>query len=104
MFQLSAAECRALMTVIQIKCSLPGEKIFLKIKTTAPGDNPALFCSITLPGRGSEQHDTGLAALLHGLVIPDGGLHLADVRLAEHEHRHARLAYAAAYRQRQLAV
>ena len=52
----------------------------------------------------SKQHDTGFFAGLDGLFVPDGGLDFTDVRLAEHEHRHARLADPSAYRKGQLAV
>ena len=37
-----------------------------------------------------------LAALALGVLIPDGGLHFADVRLAQHQHTQAALADAAA--------
>ena len=39
-----------------------------------------------------------------GFVVPDGALHLADMALAQHEHTHARLAYAASYGEGELAV
>ena len=37
----------------------------------------------------SKKHYAGLFAGLYGLLVPDGGLDLAYMRLAEHEHRHA---------------
>ena len=52
----------------------------------------------------SQQRNTRLFKNLMRLFVPDGGLHLADVRLAQQQHRHARLAYAAADRERQLAI
>ena len=40
---------------------------------------------------------------LAGLLVPDGGLHLADMRLAQKQHAQAGLADAAAHRQGKLA-
>ena len=40
---------------------------------------------------------------LAGLLVPDGGLHLADMRLAQQQHAQAGLADAAAHRQGKLA-
>ena len=52
----------------------------------------------------SEQNYPGVAAGLDGLFIPDTGLHLADVGLAQQEHAQAGLADAAADGEGQLAL
>ena len=48
-----------------------------------------------------QQQDTGPLAGGGRLIVPDGRLHFTDVRLAKQEHGQARLADAAADRQRQ---
>ena len=48
--------------------------------------------------------DPGFLTLFHGLGVPDAGLNLADVAVADHQHAEAALAHAAADGLWQLAV
>ena len=61
-----------------------------------------------LTGCGAEPHnlqqrDVGVFKDLAGVLVPDGGLHFADVGLAQQQHAQAGLADAAAHRQGELA-
>ena len=51
-----------------------------------------------------QQLDAGLGALVHGLLVPEADLDLADMAAADHEHAQAGLADAAAHGEGQLAV
>ena len=62
----------------------------------------------SLAGCGAEPHnlqqrDVGVFKDLAGVLVPDGGLHFADVGLAQQQHAQAGLADAAADRQGELA-
>ena len=52
----------------------------------------------------SQEHDTRFLAGIDCLFVPNRGLNLTYVRLAQHKHRHSGLAYASANGERQLAV
>ena len=54
--------------------------------------------------RGLQQLDSALFACLHHLIRPQGGLHLADVRLAQEKHTDTGLTDTAADGVRKLAV
>ena len=57
-----------------------------------------------IPIRLLQEHDSFFGAELDGIVVPDGCLHLADMRLAEKQKRKSRLADTAADGERKLAV